>query len=76
MDNIVMKNCRLLNTNLAFEYSTVDAKINSSIDSIKNPISGHIEAHSIDEIIFDDPIIRSADTKLVFTEENENEKSL
>ena len=76
MDNIVMKNCRLLNTNLAFDYSTVDAKINSSIDSIKNPISGHIEAHSIDEIIFDDPIIRSADTKLVFTEENENEKSL
>ena len=29
MDNIVMKDCKLLNTNLAFEYSTVDAQIDS-----------------------------------------------
>lgn len=29
MDNIVMKDCKLLNTNLAFEYATVDAQIDS-----------------------------------------------
>ena len=53
MENVVLKNCKLLNTNLAFEYSTVDADINGSIDSIKNPISGRIVADEIGEIIFD-----------------------
>ena len=32
IDNLVMKNCKLINTTLAFEYSTVDADINSKID--------------------------------------------
>ena len=33
MDHIVMKNCKLLNTNLAFEYSTVDTKADSVSDN-------------------------------------------
>jgi hypothetical protein len=54
MDNIKMINCKLLNTNLAFELCTnIDAKIISHIDSIKNPLSGSIEANSIGEIIQD-----------------------
>jgi hypothetical protein len=49
-----MINCKLLNTNLAFELCTnIDAKIISHIDSIKNPLSGSIEANSIGEIIQD-----------------------
>jgi hypothetical protein len=54
IDNIKMINCKLLNTNLAFELCTnIDAKIISHIDSIKNPLSGSIEANSIGEIIQD-----------------------
>ena len=65
MENLVLKNCRLLNTTLAFEYSTVDADVITSIDSIKNPISGKIVANKIDEIIFDDPIIKREITEII-----------
>jgi len=52
MDNIKMINCKLLNTNLAFELcSNIEADIVSHIDSIKNPISGHIKAASIGQYV-------------------------
>lgn len=54
IDNLVMKNCRLLNTNLAFEYSTVDIQTNSSIDSVMNPSGGIIRAEGIGELIIDE----------------------
>ena len=44
IDNLVMKNCKLLNTTLAFEYSTVEADISSKIDSVLNPSGGTIYA--------------------------------
>lgn len=53
IENLVMKHCTLLNTTLAFEYSSVDAEIISHIDSIKNPSSGIIKAKSIGELILD-----------------------
>ncbi len=53
IDNLVMKNCKLINTTLAFEYSTVDADICSTIDSVLNPTSGIIRADSIKELIVD-----------------------
>lgn len=53
MDNVVLQDCVLLNTNLAFEYSTVDADINSVVDSVKNPISGRITAKGIEELIME-----------------------
>ena len=65
MDNLKMENCRLLNTNLAFEYATVDAQIDSKIDSVKNPISGKIRAKQIDEIIFDNPDVKKENTDIV-----------
>ncbi len=64
LDNIVMKNCKLLNTNLSFEYSTVDAEIDSNIDSVKNPVSGKITAHQIGEIIWDNPDVDSKNTNI------------
>lgn len=64
MDNIVMKNCKMPHTDLAFEYCTVDAEIVGSIDSIKNPYSGRIQTDSIGEIIFDDPKIVRAATEI------------
>lgn len=53
IDNLVMKNCKLINTTLAFEYSSVDAEITSKIDSVLNPSSGTITAESIDELIIE-----------------------
>lgn len=65
MDHIKMENCRLLNTDLAFEYSIVDAEIDSHIDSVKNPISGVIRAHSIGEVIFDNQDVKARNTKII-----------
>ena len=47
IDNLVMKNCKLINTTLAFEYSSVDAEICSKVDSVLNPTSGVIRAKEI-----------------------------
>lgn len=54
MDHVVLKDCKLINTTLAFEYSTVEASISSSVDSIKNPLSGSIYAHDIQQVILDE----------------------
>ncbi len=51
--NLRLINCTMENTNLAFEYSTVDADIKGNIDSVKNPEGGKIVADSIGEIITD-----------------------
>ena len=51
MENVTLRNCILNNTDLCFEYCTVDAEIVSHVDSVKNPISGRIVADSIGEII-------------------------
>lgn len=64
IDNLVMKNCRLLNTTLAFEYSTVDVQIVSTIDSVMNPISGTIRAENIGELIMDATKIDSKKTQI------------
>lgn len=53
IDNLVMKNCRLLNTTLAFEYATVEADIDGHIDSVMNPTGGSIRADSIGELIME-----------------------
>ncbi|MDA7027629.1 DUF3737 family protein [Bacillus sp. CLL-7-23] len=62
MDHLVIENGKIINTDLAFEYSTVDVKATTVIDSIKNPISGKIKAKDIRELIFDDKEIISAKT--------------
>lgn len=51
IDNLVMKNCKLINTTLAFEYSRVEADITSRIDSVMNPSGGTIRAESVGELI-------------------------
>ncbi|WP_071130357.1 DUF3737 family protein [Enterococcus timonensis] len=69
MKNVTLINCQLLHTDLAFEYSTVDAQITTEILSVKNPISGTISAQGIGEIIFDDPTIEKNATKIICQEE-------
>lgn len=63
--NLVMRDCRLINTTLAFEYSDVDVEINGHIDSIKNPSSGKIKAGSIGEIIMEEDMVDPHSTKIV-----------
>lgn len=66
MDNITMENCKLLNTNLCFEFChDVDATINSKIDSVKNPYNGVIKAKAIDEIILDENLIDKSKTTII-----------
>lgn len=65
MDNVVLKNCKLINTTLAFEYSKVNAEILTEIDSVKNPTSGRILSKGIKELIFDDPNINPNQTEIL-----------
>ena len=60
-----MVNCKLLNTTLAFEYSTVDVDVVTKIDSIKNPISGVIRSRGIGEIIIEDDMVDAAKTSII-----------
>ena len=65
MDNVKLINCTLMNTNLAFEFSTVDAEVVSNIISVTNPISGVIKARKIDDIILDPNLVNPKKTKII-----------
>ncbi len=65
VDNLVMKNCRLNNTTLAFEYSTVDVDIQGSVDSVKNPSGGRIRADEIGDLIMEADKVNTDKTKIV-----------
>ncbi|MCC8017949.1 MAG: DUF3737 family protein [Lachnospiraceae bacterium] len=65
IDNLVMRNCKLVNTTLAFEYSSVDAEISSRVDSVLNPSSGTITAESIGELIMEKDKIDPDKTKII-----------
>lgn len=57
IENLVMKDCNLLNTTLAFEYSSIDVEVDTAIISVKSPLRGKIRAKQIGELILDDPTI-------------------
>lgn len=65
IENLKMINCKLINTTLAFEYCSLDVEVNSSIDSIINPKSGQIRAHSIGNLILDETKIDPSKTKII-----------
>ena len=50
-------NCTMIDADLAFEYSDVDAEINGHIVSVKNPRSGRITADSVGEIIRENAVM-------------------
>lgn len=53
--DLVMENCIMKeDADLAFEYSSLKAEINSPVTSVKNPSTGEIVAQSIGELIFDE----------------------
>lgn len=53
--NLKLVDCEMIDTDLCFELSEVEADIKTSIDSVKNPISGYINALSVGELIIDIP---------------------
>lgn len=65
IDHLIMKNCRLVNTDLAFEYSTVDAEILGKIDSVLNPSGGVIRAEKIDQLIMEEDKVDTTKTEVI-----------
>ena len=65
IENLVMKNCKLINTTLAFEYSSVDVEIDGDVVSVINPSSGTITADSIKELILEKDKIDPDKTKII-----------
>ncbi len=51
--NLTLIDCTMEGCDLAFENSEVQASIQGSVDSIKSPASGRIEANAVGEIIRD-----------------------
>lgn len=63
--DLILENCTFEDDcDLAFEYSSVSAVINSSVRSVKNPRTGCIVAKSYGEIIIDENIKKPADCQL------------
>lgn len=52
--NLVLEDCEMIDCDLSFENSDVNASIKGNITSVKNPLSGKITADSIGEIIVDE----------------------
>jgi len=67
-DGLELVNCKVVNTPLAFEYSSVNAHITTRVDSVKNPRSGKIVAKSIGELIMEQEFCNPARTEII-TEE-------
>ena len=55
--NLKLINCEMIDCDLSFEYSDVEADIKGHIISIKNPRSGKITVDSVGEIIKEDPVM-------------------
>lgn len=68
VQNLVMKNCKLLDTTLAFEYSTVDADIVGGVDSILNPSGGTIRAERIGKLIIEKDRVDPDKTVVILSE--------
>lgn len=52
--NLKLIYCEMIETDLAFEKSQVDAEIITKVDSIKTPLSGRITVPDVGEVILDD----------------------
>ena len=83
VEGLTLIDCRFENTTLAFEYSSgIDAKVDSYIESVKNPLSGKICAKEIGTLILNpnrtkvlDVIIECSRVGQTFSEDpNENER--
>ena len=58
--NLKLIRCRMIDADLAFEYSDVEADVIGSILSVKNPRSGRIVADSVGEVVRESPVMPCA----------------
>ncbi|MBO6127375.1 MAG: DUF3737 family protein [Pseudobutyrivibrio sp.] len=66
IDSLTMKNCKLINTTLSFEYAkNIDAEITNRVDSVFNPISGTISAPEIETLIVEKDMVDPQATKII-----------
>ena len=65
IENLKMTGCKLIDTTLAFEYSTADAEIGSRVESVFNPAGGRISAKEIGELILEKEEIDPAKTEII-----------
>ena len=63
--NLTLVNCTMEETDLAFEYSEVEADIRGNVLSVKNPKAGTITADSVGEIIMEDAVMECTGTVVV-----------
>ena len=68
--NLTLIDCEMIDADLSFEYSEVEASIKGHIGSIKNPKSGTIIVDSIGEIIREDSIMEDSCQIIVNGEES------
>lgn len=61
---LVLEECEMEGCDLSFENSEVTATVKGSIDSVKNPVHGSIDADSIGEVILDENLWKGADCKI------------
>lgn len=62
-------NCEMIDADLAFERSDVQATVTTPVISIKNPVSGRIVVPAVDEIILDIP---EAKREIIVLEDEKN----
>lgn len=65
IDGLRLVNCKLINTTLAFEYSTVEAEIATGVESVLNPAGGTIRADYIGELIVEKDRVDPGKTRIV-----------
>ena len=63
--DLKLVNCTMEATDLAFEYSDVEAVIEGHVDSIKNPRSGSITVDSVGEILMTDDTVMECTGKVI-----------
>ena len=67
--NLVLENCTFgEDADLAFEYSSVEAQVNSRITSVKNPLTGSIRAEGYGEIILDENLKAPGDCRILLAD--------
>ena len=53
--NLKLIHCEMIDADLSFEKSEVEAELTAPVISIKNPKSGYIKVPTVQELIMDDP---------------------
>ena len=66
--NLKLINCTMEDTDLAFEYSDVEATISGHVDSIKNPRSGSITVDTVGEVIMTDDTVMDCEGRVIIRE--------